>query len=79
MKEDSTLKLRACEPGEAVKPVRVLLEKGGKAFGGQVTFPAGFLPPGPGEVWDDRYLVVSGRIGAGDNTWDEVILTVAER
>ena len=73
------MKLRGCEPGEVMKPARVLLEKDGKTFGGPVTFPAGFLPPGPGEDWDDRHVVVSGRVGASDNTWDEVILSIAER
>ena len=78
MKEIATMRLRACGPGEVMKPVRVLLEKDGKPFGGPVTYPAGFLPPSPGENWDDKYVIASGRLGAGDNTWDEVILSIKE-
>jgi hypothetical protein len=79
MKEIATIRLRACRPGEAMKPVRVLLEKDGKPFGGPVTIPAGTLPPAPGEEWDDRHVVVDGRVGVGDDTWDEVILRIKEK
>lgn len=73
------MRIRACIPGETMKPVRVLLEKGGKRFGGPVTYPAGSLPPGPGEEWDDRHVVVDGRVGVSDDTWDEVILSIKEK
>ena len=72
------MRIRGWWPGEAMKFVRVLLEKDGKPFGGPVTYPVGFLPPNTGENWDDKHVVASGRFGAGDEKWDEVILSIKE-
>ena len=72
------MRTRPCRPGEAMKPVRVLLEKDGKPFARPVTYPAGYLPPAAGKNWDEKHVVVGGRLGAGDDTWDEVILSIKE-
>jgi len=66
-------------PGERMKPIRVLLEKGGQRFGGPITFPADSLPPGPGKDFDERHVVVDAKAGVSDDTWDEVILTIKEK
>lgn len=73
------MKIRASIPGQPMKPVRVRLEKeDGKPYGCLTTYPAGWTPPDVGQSWDDDYVVVSGRPGTGDATYDEVILTVRE-
>ena len=61
-----------------MKPIRVLLEKDGKPYGRPASCPVGFAPPDIGEMWDNKHVVVSGRHGTGDDTWDEVILTIRE-
>jgi hypothetical protein len=73
------MKIRACRPGERMKPVRVLLEKDGNRYGGPVTIPEGFLPPTVGEEWDEKHVVVGARSGINDDTWDEVLLTIQEK
>ena len=75
------MRIRTCRGGETMKPARVLLEKDGKRWGGPVTYADGWLPPAPGEKWDEdgKYIVVNGRLGQGDDTWDEVILTITEK
>jgi hypothetical protein len=78
IRENATMRIRVCKPGEAMKPVRVLVEKNGSPLRGPVTYPAGYLPPSPGEYWDEKHVVASGRLGAGDDTWDEVILEIKE-
>jgi hypothetical protein len=74
------MRIRTCYQGETMKPLRVLLEKDGRRFGGPVSYPVGWLPPAPGEKWDGdgKHTVVDGRLGNGDDTWDEVILTVRD-
>jgi len=74
------MKLRVSNPGEPMKPIRVLLEKDGKPCG-EVTYPAGWTPPDIGESLDfanKKHVVVSGRSGMGDAIHDEIILTIKE-
>lgn len=73
------MKPRAFKSGEPKKPIRVRLEKDGKPYGSVATYPLGWAPPDAGEPWNDRLMVVSGRLGVGDDEFDEVILTVESR
>jgi hypothetical protein len=43
------------------KPVRVLLEKGGKAYRGTSTFPSPSGLPRVGDSWDEKHVVAGGR------------------
>ena len=74
------MKPRASNTAKPMKPIRVRLEKDGKPYGSVTTYPAGWTPPDVGEAWeeDKKHVVVSGRPGAGDATWDEVILVIKE-
>jgi hypothetical protein len=74
------MKLRVSNAGEPMKPIRVLLEIDGKPYGSVTTYPAGWTPPDVGEAWeeDKKHVVVSGRPGVGDATWDEIILAIKE-
>jgi hypothetical protein len=62
----------------ANKPVRVLLERDGKPYNGPITFAGPGHLPKPGDVWDDKHVVKSGRRGTDDAQFDEVILTIEQ-
>jgi hypothetical protein len=61
-----------------VRPIRLLLEKDGKPYGGPVTFHGPALLLAIGKPWDE-YVIVDGRRGTDDAEFDEVILTIAFR
>jgi hypothetical protein len=61
------------------KPVRVLLEKGGKAYRGTSTFPSPSGLPRVGDSWDEKHVVAGGRRRKDDEGFYDVILTLKEK
>ena len=69
---------RFAKGGIMDKPVRVLLVKNGKAYGGTSTFPSPSGLPRVGDSWDERHVVIGGRRGKDGDEYYEVILTLEE-